>query len=420
MIKFLLAIVCLQSLSCAYAQNSIKRYVQENAVSISSIQPDAGNFEDLEKIGKAIGDSKIVMLGEQDHGDAPAYLAKTRLIKYLHEKKGFNVLAFETDFFSMNDGWSALEKDKSSMNSFIIYNINPVWTFCHTCKDLLFTYIPSTCKTSAPMVLTGFDNQTNTMYSKRYLAARLDSMMRSLKLSVTRQPDYQQIIATLDSLQYLSYLRKDTNHLNRCSIILKQIKTEIQQKLEKDDFWSMVVDNLIASTDQYHGRSTFVESNNIRDLQMATNLRWLSKTRFAGDKIIVWAANQHVAKFKGPSPTGTGEERVTMGSVFAADSALRQKTYIVGFTSHSGKAGRVISNTYELLKPFHRSFENWIDKKSMYSFVDFKQFSGAPQQFYMKALSHRQNLNKYWTQIFDGIFYIKDMYPCERLPVKRQ
>src|SRR5262245_61862370 len=83
-------------------QTSIKAYVQQTAVPIQTVQPEATDYSDLEAIGNAIGDAKIVMLGEQDHGDAPTYLAKTRLVKYLHEKKGFNVLAVESDFYALN------------------------------------------------------------------------------------------------------------------------------------------------------------------------------------------------------------------------------------------------------------------------------------------------------------------------------
>ena len=77
---------------------------------IASIQPDLVEFSDLDAVGAAIGDARIVMLGEQDHGDGATFLAKTRLIKYLHEEKGFNVLAFEADFFGLNEGWSQLPK----------------------------------------------------------------------------------------------------------------------------------------------------------------------------------------------------------------------------------------------------------------------------------------------------------------------
>ena len=107
----------------AYGQNKIKDFVEKNTNIIKTIEPDSLNFADLEVFGEAIGDSRIVMLGEQDHGDAPTFLAKTRLIKYLHEKKGFNVLAFEEDYFALNEGWDRLEKQKIKIDTFLRKNI---------------------------------------------------------------------------------------------------------------------------------------------------------------------------------------------------------------------------------------------------------------------------------------------------------
>eukprot|EP01136_Pigoraptor_vietnamica_P022309 Opistho-1_new@73276 len=54
---------------------------------------------ELRAIGNAIGNRRIVVLGEQDHGDAASMQAKAKLVQYLHEQKGFNVLLWEGDFF---------------------------------------------------------------------------------------------------------------------------------------------------------------------------------------------------------------------------------------------------------------------------------------------------------------------------------
>ena len=102
MYKFTITILLIITCNPGFTQRDIKTYVLANVRQIAAIDPAFQGYSDLEVIADAIGDARIVMLGEQDHGDAPAFLAKTRLIKYLHEKKGFNVLAFESDFFGIN------------------------------------------------------------------------------------------------------------------------------------------------------------------------------------------------------------------------------------------------------------------------------------------------------------------------------
>ena len=79
----------------------MERYIKDSVVLVRSIDPADTLFSDLDLLGKAVDDSRIVMLGEQDHGDSRTFLAKCRIIKYLHEKLGFNVLAFESDFLHL-------------------------------------------------------------------------------------------------------------------------------------------------------------------------------------------------------------------------------------------------------------------------------------------------------------------------------
>src|SRR5262245_4385391 len=119
---FTLTFITLLFFSHLFAQD-IKRYTKQNSNKIKTIEPDSVDYSDLEVIGDAIGNARVVMLGEQDHGDAPTFLAKTRIIKYLHEKKGFNVLAFESDFFGLNEGWDKLPKEKNNCILFSHLNI---------------------------------------------------------------------------------------------------------------------------------------------------------------------------------------------------------------------------------------------------------------------------------------------------------
>lgn len=87
--------------------------------------------------------------------------------------------------------------------------------------------------------------------------------------------------------------------------------------------------------------------------------------------------------------------------------------------SISSLARQVIIDTddkkYPLQEPVKNSFETWIPEAVPYAFVSFKQFRieypNAKQYFYMKGLQHSVD-SALWTDIYDGIFYIRDMYPC--------
>lgn len=414
-------ILIIYSILCYSEPNAqdIKKYVQDNTIQINSNHPDSLDFADLEPIGDAIADSRIVFLGEQDHGDAPTFLAKTRLIKYLHEQKGFNVIAFESDFFALNFGWDELPKNKKNSDSFLIKNIFPIWTLCDACETLLYDYVPGTFITQSPIQVTGFDNQMALNYSSRFLFQALDSVLKSYALPITRDAGYVDIVPLLNTPRY-DPLRTEEMYIKQLSI-LKVIKEQLAQKIPADHFWMMVVDNMLAENAQYSNQDNSTKSGNIRDRQMALNLLWLSKVKYKDEKIIVWAHNSHIAKFAAHYANRFLDKRIQMGSVVEQLKDTSLKTYTIGFTSYAGTSGRLSrirdQSIRTVKEPQKNSFENWINDSHHFAFVDFTKFNyantGDIPMFVMKGHHHDTNQNAAWTKIFDAVFFIREMYPCK-------
>lgn len=397
----------------AFSQESLKEYITTNVAVINSIEPGLQDYTDLEVIGNAIGDARVVMLGEQDHGDAPTFLAKTRLIKYLHEKKGFNVLAFESDFFALNEGWARVPKQEDSIRLFLRRNIFPFWTNCQQCEDLFYNYIPATFTTRTPLQISGFDNQSHGQYSAVHLKDFVDAYLKKQDIPFVNSPLYHPVFLTFLENPYQFDRKEDLSRF----LQLERIADTILNQLDgpKDDFALMVTHSLKAFFKQTYLKADTKGSNEARDKQMADNLDWLVNKKYAGEKVIVWAANGHVMKNSAASIQNEYYKRYTMGHLFTNDSANDRQTYILGFTSKQGTAGRLYSKPYSLSPVKPNSLEAWIDKKITLGFIDFKPFRTAfpnfSDSFYMKGLWGDNLAN--WTQVFDGVFYLRDMYPCE-------
>lgn len=245
----------------------------------------------------------------------------------------------------------------------------------------------------------------------------LDSVLKHWDLPIVKNVDYASaVVPTIDSLiDVKTRFVRSAGFYTRCDNYLKEIRRQTGEKLSTNEFWIMVIDNLIQYNLEFQAitnKDRFV-SMNTRDFQMAQNLKWLTETKYRGEKIIVWAANEHVAKY-----AAHPDEQIRMGSYYTRDSVLMKQTYIIGFTSYKGIAGRLgHSKTFAIRKPKPNGFENWINQTYNYSFVDFKannkQLPTRSETFYLKALGHQTFFKYDWTKVFDGVFYIKEMYSCQ-------
>lgn len=422
-IKFIFSCILTFLVTAAYSQSEIKAFVSSNAIPIQSINPDSSDFSDLECIGNAIGNSRIVMLGEQDHGDAPTFLAKTRLIQYLHEKKGFNVIAFESDFCSATYGFENIAKTRQDFFKFYKANIVPYWTLCDA-SNLLFTkVIPESFITPNPFIIAGFDNQMFYKYSTSSLSQYIDSLAREYKLDILdNETLFKSILSSIKTLSnpMLCVAENKTFYVNSIND-LTILKNEFKEKKGIENSACILIDNLVAFAHQLLKKNDFTSMVNIRDIQMAENLKWLCKVKFPNEKIIVWAANFHTSKYMGHFKKKSLNDNISMATEFVKDMGLDTLTYSLGFTSYDGEAGRIGTKTFTVDSPDKNGLETWIDKSINFAFIDFKKFNllnpNFDKDFEMKSCVSDNNVHKsypaQWNKMFDGVFFIRHMYPCK-------
>lgn len=412
----LLIIFLLLIISDRIYSQPIREYVLQNKQRITSINPADTNYTDLEVIGSAIGNSGIVMLGEQDHGDAPTFLAKTRLIKYLREKKGFDVILFESDWYSLTASWEAYKQKEIAIEN-VYQNIFGIWTGCDACTDL-FQYIKATQNSTQAIAIGGFDNQLHGDYRKGIYKKDVLRALSSLPGANVYRDRLSPFLDIVENKYPLSTANPDTATLTGYGKMLDNLQL-LFQSLPDTSYDRILIENLRSyAYKQIHFNAKSNETMTVRDRQMATNFKWLLATKYAGRKVIVWAANYHIAKNISDIyfPDFTGKF-VTMGTFIAEEFA--KEMYVLGFDSYQGKAGRIYVKPFKVARPEKDAIESWFNTNNdPYAFIDFKPYRAVRtveyEYFKMKGKSHYTNTAD-WTKIFDGVFYIRDMYPCRRI-----
>ena len=413
--------------SCPEDDSSQIQWLKDNAVPIKSADPRNTDFSDLMPLVEKIGNARIVLLGEQSHCDGTVFLMKARLVHFLHEVMGFDVLAWESGLYDCREMNAALRSDMQ-LEEAILKGIFAVWGISEQVYPV-FAYAKSTYDSIRPLEMTGFDCQfsscKNTLAS---FPSRLESFFDRADPSILKPADRELLndIVNFSKLTKMSAekrvpYKKFIEFLPEL-ILKKRSLLEKFYDAKEIGFWLQVAKNTkvfhkMIEDDASRGETLKASDNNIRDEAMGKTLIWLADQYYSDRKIIVWAASFHNMR-KGSEIGITKEDLSYDGLKTMGDwiyDTMGEQTYNITFTTYKGKAGSAsYYETIEIPAAPKGSIEDKLHQLgNEYLFVDFRSLPAnhwLRSKMPMRPLGYSY-MTTDWTKHFDAMIYIETMKP---------
>ncbi len=314
------------AIACAQEKNP-KQWLDDNTY---ELQTETGF--DFEALKKAIGNKRIVALGESSHGLGSYYALKSEIVKYLHAEMDFKVLAMEgglADIYFVYKNLDTLTTEQIKKNSVF-------GNFAAKEADTLFSYLKKNAQTKNPLHYEGFDTQVSSSYFHYVLKEYISPYNKELADSIyVRMNSYQKPYGANQNGDEEGYYYHRDQYINtskELKTILETNEIEIAQKhnLTALDFEVMyrTLDMFVKSVDIPFGNS--YDGYILRDKLMFENLDWLLTKVHPTKKFIIWAHNGHIE-----NENKDTSETIWMGNFLK--EKYKDDYYSIGLFSYEGE-----------------------------------------------------------------------------------
>jgi erythromycin esterase len=401
------------------AQDKVE-LLQKHTFPINSICIEDTSDADLQALARSIGESRIVMLGEMDQSDGETIRAKARIVRFLHQKLGFSVLAFQSDFYGTNLLWDTHRHGDSAMLA-----VSGAFTETEEFRDMQ-QYISKHSRGGNQLEITGFDSRATYQPATQNFLAKAPALFNALGYNA-KDPSFQHYLNTLLRANDPSQVETmDDTTFIYLKNVTKRILEAIKNKpaADRTGFWAQSLRNFLGQAYWcWQNRGTDSnEDNAIHDKQMASNLLWIAEQKYAGRKIIVWADNQHISKHNEDLEVLQGTARKTQATTMGNELAriFDNELFTIGFTSLDGTTGNTYQPVSEPIDIRSTGRNDWYTNNLKtsgyhYAFTDFRTISSHEDldaSFVMRAWSYQYEMKGDWFRVFDGMFYIKTNKPA--------
>ncbi|MCY9528529.1 MULTISPECIES: erythromycin esterase family protein [Paenibacillus] len=417
-----------------------KRWAADHAYTWNHIQPEQWSpnggaivqdkMSDLDMLIPLLADKRIVYLGENSHGVAEFSLVKTRMIQYLHQTLGYNIVAFES---GLGDAAIAQgQMNKNAAQQTMKRSIFGVWWTEET--KPLFDYMKATHASDAPLRLAGFDIQvqsslfqdadwiSNKSLKNRAIQAEQDvqKWRRSTDLNGYRKAKpvlmkvYEELLQAVpnnaDALK-----REYPNEPHIVKLMQRAMQDRIRVIQEFNEL--SIESNRLTEQGDYSGTQAIMEW---RDRAMASNLAWLATDIYPEEKIIVWGHNGHISKAQSliySMPKSMGE---------LMPETLRRESYVIALFMGEGQAAENTREPIHLTPIIPGSMEDILAASGQpYVFLDlrYRENERGNSWMFERSIASYQVMMPMPLELrrhFDGVLMIKQVKMPTYLPSTAQ
>jgi erythromycin esterase len=423
--RFLLvaALVAVPSILAAQADPRAA-WLAGHAAPLRTLAFDADDA-DLAPVGRAIGNRRIVLLGEQTHGDGAAFEAKARLVRWLHQRKGFDLLVFESGIYDCRRTWADARAGLALADSAggCMFEL---WSNSAQVRPLL-AYMDSVKGTRRPLELAGLDFQPSGAKARhmlddlaRFVAAQPDTVGTGAALATLRAtygqlfgPERAAFRATPDSLR--ARMREATLLLEARSV--RDVPS--LGALGEAAFWRQVVGStraFAAFVWEMNPQQPDPAVFNRRDSVMAANLEWLAR-RWPNRKIVVWGATSHLVRNRQAMENDAAPRMIPAGHL--AWQSLGREMYAIGFLAAGGEMGMARIGTAVPRRAIpdadSASLDGlWRESGQALGFLDLRAIPAGGEWLKEKLVARPMGygaVRAAWPEHLDGFVFTRTMTP---------
>lgn len=406
-------------------------WLKKNVIQLNSIDPSNENFSDLAPFKKSLKNVRLVLLGEESHGDGSTFLAKSRLIKFLHQEMGFNVLVFESGVY---DCYYAMQlfNAGTDIRTALRQAVYGMWSNSQEVRPLI-DYIGLSHSAGQPLLVAGLDVLFwQDSIHLEMLVKELRQVIKSIDIKDLPENEISDFLAKVQP-----YVQQDRRKFGKpndeevksfCSTAIELSRSIASSKIlnHRDRaFWRCVLETLA-----FNQQWIRLDPKNIdwdlvqrRDMLMAENLLSLMRDQYPDQKFIVWAASLHNSRnlneIEVPNDSVTQalyRHKKVMGDVLWKE--LQDNMYSLAFTAYEGEKGIQSHKPSKLEKPSSNSLEDLLAQTGINNaIVDFRKVKTSGRWLKEKISSRPlgyYEMNASWNLVFDGILFTRVMIPSTK------